>query len=65
MPCALGSELNESIEGNSPRTPKTPGGRDAEKGHRKILDQRRKLVMQLFNEQGLFPSTAATSTFQV
>lgn len=59
-----GSELNENIEGNSPRTPKTPGGRDAEKGHRKTLEQRRKLVMQLFNEHGLFPTSAATSTFQ-
>ncbi|RZF39984.1 hypothetical protein LSTR_LSTR002387 [Laodelphax striatellus] len=49
----------------SPRTPKTPGGRDAaEKGHRKVLEQRRQLVMQLFQEQGFFPSTQATTAFQ-
>lgn len=50
----------------SPRTPKTP--KDGEKGvHsslRRILDQRRQLVMQLFQEQGLFPSAQATSAFQ-
>lgn len=59
-----GGDIGESMEGNSPRTPKTPGGREAEKGHRKVLEQRRKYVMQLFNEHGLFPSTAATSAFQ-
>ena len=39
----------------SPRTPKTPsspGGFSL----RRILDQRRTLVMQLFEEKGLFPS---------
>lgn len=51
------------MEGNSPKTPVT--GRDAEKGHRKVLEQRRKLVMQLFNDHGLFPTTVATSAFQV
>lgn len=54
----------------SPRTPKTPSQRAAtadanEKGHRKILEQRRQLVMQLFQEHGMFPSTQATNTFQV
>lgn len=53
----------------SPRTPKTPSGRNdssaAEKGHRKMLEQRRQLVMTLFQEQGMFPSTQATSVFQV
>jgi len=53
----------------SPRTPKTPSGRNdssaAEKGHRKMLEQRRQLVMTLFQEQGMFPSTQATSIFQV
>uniref|UniRef100_A0A2S2R6V4 Putative transcription factor capicua n=1 Tax=Sipha flava TaxID=143950 RepID=A0A2S2R6V4_9HEMI len=52
----------------SPRTPKTPSGRNdssaAEKGHRKMLEQRRQLVMTLFQEQGMFPSTQATSIFQ-
>lgn len=52
-------------EGTSPRTPRTPGtSRDAERGHRRTLEQRRQLVMQLFHEQSLFPSSQATSTFQ-
>ncbi|XP_018578847.1 putative transcription factor capicua isoform X2 [Anoplophora glabripennis] len=59
------AELNEIEEGTSPRTPRTPGtSRDAEKGHRRILEQRRQLVIQLFQEQSLFPSAQATSTFQ-
>ncbi|XP_034246606.1 protein capicua homolog isoform X2 [Thrips palmi] len=60
-----GAEHRENIEGSTPRTPKTPGtGKEAEKGHRKLLEQRRKLVVQFFNEHGLFPTTAATSSFQ-
>ncbi|CAG0888641.1 unnamed protein product [Cyprideis torosa] len=45
----------------SPRTP-----RDGEKGSalRRILDQRRNLVMQLFKEENLFPSAKATANFQ-
>lgn len=59
------AELNEMDEGTSPRTPRTPGtSREAEKGHRRTLEQRRQLVMQLFQEQSLFPSSQATSTFQ-
>ncbi|XP_028141757.1 putative transcription factor capicua isoform X1 [Diabrotica virgifera virgifera] len=59
------AELNEMEEGTSPRTPRTPGtSRDSEKGHRKTLEQRRQLVMQLFHEQSFFPSSQATSTFQ-
>nr|CAI5864012.1 unnamed protein product [Callosobruchus analis] len=55
----------EMEEGTSPRTPRTPGtSRESEKGHRKTLEQRRQLVMQLFQEQSLFPSSQATSTFQ-
>ena len=54
----------------SPRTPKTPSQRSTandanEKGHRKILEQRRQLVMQLFQEHGMFPSTQSTNSFQV
>ena len=60
-----GSDITESGEASSPRTPKTPGGKDQEKGHRRILEQRRQLVMQLFQEDGIFPSTQATSAFQV
>ncbi|XP_032676177.1 protein capicua homolog isoform X5 [Odontomachus brunneus] len=62
------------VDASSPRTPKTPSGgagsavgigrSDNERGHRKILEQRRHLVMQLFQEHGYFPSTQATSTFQ-
>ncbi|XP_031336738.1 putative transcription factor capicua isoform X2 [Photinus pyralis] len=58
-------DFSEVGESSSPRTPKTPGtGRDAEKGHRKILEQRRQLVMQLFQEHTFFPSSQATSNFQ-
>lgn len=64
------------VDASSPRTPKTPGssagntvlgiGRsDNERGHRKILEQRRQLVMQLFQEHGYFPSAQATTTFQL
>ena len=57
--------MNEIDEANSPRTPKTPStGRESEKGHRKILEERRQLVMQLFQDQSLFPSALATSNFQ-
>ncbi|XP_033211435.1 protein capicua homolog isoform X4 [Belonocnema kinseyi] len=68
------SDLLSEVEATSPRTPKTPGGgvgntvgvgrNDNERGHRKILEQRRQLVMQLFQENGYFPSTQATSAFQ-
>ncbi|XP_066597113.1 protein capicua homolog isoform X2 [Prorops nasuta] len=70
------SELVGDVDASSPRTPKTPGGgvgtgnvagigrTDNERGHRKVLEQRRNLVMQLFQEQGYFPSTQATSSFQ-
>lgn len=37
-----------------------------EKGHRKLLEQRRQLVMQLFQENdSWFPSTQATNNFQM
>ncbi len=57
----------------SPRTPKTPASLNRsldcmsmEKGHRKVLEQRRMLVVQLFDENGtFFPTTQATSAFQV
>ncbi|XP_055715349.1 uncharacterized protein LOC129809512 isoform X7 [Phlebotomus papatasi] len=43
------------------------GGQDpAEKGHRKILEQRRQLVMQLFQDHGTwFPTSQATNSFQL
>ncbi|XP_015429476.1 PREDICTED: putative transcription factor capicua isoform X3 [Dufourea novaeangliae] len=68
------SDLGGDVDANSPRTPKTPGGgagnsvgigrSENERGHRKVLEQRRLLVMQLFQENGYFPSTQATTAFQ-
>ncbi|KAG5680684.1 hypothetical protein PVAND_010177 [Polypedilum vanderplanki] len=57
----------EDNSDRSPRTPKTPSQRsDAnEKGHRKILEERRRLVMELFQQHGMFPSSQATNTFQI
>lgn len=42
----------------SPHTPKTPreGSEKVHSSLRRILDQRRQLVMQLFQEHGYFPS---------
>lgn len=63
-------ELESSDQtGRSPRTPQTPlqtpRSDASEKGHRKLLEQRRNLVLQLFAEHGLFPSAPATIAFQV
>ncbi|XP_076650659.1 putative transcription factor capicua isoform X1 [Halictus rubicundus] len=68
------NDLVGDVDANSPRTPKTPGGgasnsvgmgrSENERGHRKVLEQRRLLVMQLFQENGYFPSTQATTAFQ-
>lgn len=70
--CVNAVLASEDNMDRSPRTPKTPSqprsaaSTDAsEKGHRKILEQRRQLVMQLFQEHGMFPSSQATNTFQV
>ncbi|KAK0169787.1 hypothetical protein PV328_010428 [Microctonus aethiopoides] len=70
----LNSELGGDAEVSSPRTPKTPSGvvagsvgsarNDNERGPRKVLEQRRQLVMQLFQEHGYFPTTQATTSFQ-
>ncbi|KAH1022985.1 hypothetical protein HUJ04_012281 [Dendroctonus ponderosae] len=59
-------ELQEADEGASPspRTPRTPGTKDPDKGHRRTLEQRRQLVMQLFKDHSIFPSSKATSMFQ-
>ena len=54
----------------SPSTPSTAGlGESSSSGGkpsslRKTLDSRRQLVMELFQEEGLFPSNAATAQFQ-
>ena len=46
--------------GNTPRTPgttpRTPGGTGGGGSLRRTLDGRRHLVMELFHEEGLFPS---------
>lgn len=65
----LRGDMEAENTGRSPRTPQTPlqsaRSQDAnEKGHRKILEQRRQLVMQLFSEHGMFPSAPATVKFQ-
>ncbi|KPJ18570.1 Putative transcription factor capicua [Papilio machaon] len=39
-------------------------GARAEAGHRRVLEQRRHLVLKLFQEHGMFPTTQATSNFQ-
>lgn len=57
--------MSDIDEVTSPRTPRTPGtSKESEKGHRRMLEQRRQLVMQLFAEQSFFPSAQATSSFQ-
>uniref|UniRef100_A0A182W0F1 HMG box domain-containing protein n=1 Tax=Anopheles minimus TaxID=112268 RepID=A0A182W0F1_9DIPT len=66
---SVGTGGGPGADDRSPRTPKTPSQRSVnsaeEKGHRKILEQRRNLVVQLFNEHGMFPSTHATNSFQL
>lgn len=69
-------DLNTN-EDRSPRTPlqsigsaNNPAPRSSqdsavEKGHRKTLEQRRHLVMELFNTSGMFPSSKDTTEFQV
>lgn len=74
------ADLDGNEAERSPRTPRTPlqsGSSTAnsvmrsnpdvasEKGHRKILEQRRQLVMELFNNCGMFPSSKDTTEFQV
>ncbi|XP_069118802.1 protein capicua homolog [Argopecten irradians] len=49
---------------SSPMTPRTPNSPGQFSSLRRILDQRRQLVMQLFQEHGLFPSAQATANFQ-
>jgi len=57
-------EFSPSALGRSPRTPRTPGS-EKSGSLRRILDQRRSLVLQLFQEQaGFYPSSQAIATFQ-
>lgn len=57
----------QSVTGGSITTPVSRNGPDgpAEKGHRKTLEQRRQLVMELFTTSGMFPSSKDTNDFQV
>ena len=58
------NENSESMA-SSPVTPSTAGLHpDRPASLRKTLDSRRQLVMELFHEQGLFPSNQATASFQ-
>lgn len=54
--------VSESAEEMSPRTPVS--GPRGEAGHRKVLEQRRHLVLKLFKDHGMFPTTQATTNFQ-
>ena len=45
-------------------SPKTPSDGKSSSSLRRTLDSRRQLVMELFQEEGLFPSHAATTHFQ-
>jgi len=51
---------------SSPKTPSTAGINSDSKpaSLRRTLDSRRQLVMELFHEEGLFPSNQATASFQ-
>ncbi|XP_026735317.1 putative transcription factor capicua isoform X3 [Trichoplusia ni] len=59
---------SEGLEEMSPRTPCSAGGAAGaargEAGHRRVLEQRRHLVLKLFQEHGMFPTTQATTHFQ-
>lgn len=59
-PTTGGSSIATPVTGRS----NGPDGQ-AEKGHRKTLEQRRQLVMELFNTCGMFPSSKDTNDFQV
>lgn len=60
---AESSNAPQSAAERSPRTPKTHEA--SEKGHRKMLEQRRQLVMELFQSCGMFPTTKDATEFQV
>lgn len=55
----------------SPMTPQTPlqsaSNRNSteDKTHKKLLETRRVLVLEFLKQEGLFPTTKATSDFQV
>lgn len=56
----------QSSAGGAERSPRTPKTHEAsEKGHRKMLEQRRQLVLELFQSCGVFPASKDTTEFQV
>ncbi|CAH1796196.1 unnamed protein product, partial [Owenia fusiformis] len=59
---AIGDGSEEDL--GSPRTPKTPASPGAFSSLRRILEQRRTLVLQLFETDGFFPSATSTAAFQ-
>ncbi|OWF36187.1 protein capicua homolog isoform X3 [Mizuhopecten yessoensis] len=63
---AVSSKPEDFLESglSSPMTPRTPSSPGQFSSLRRILDQRRQLVMQLFQEHGLFPSAQATANYQ-
>lgn len=54
--CFTVTEALSDVDIHSPMTPKTPSSPGQFSSLRRILDQRRTLVMQLFEENSLFPS---------
>ncbi|VDO80619.1 unnamed protein product [Soboliphyme baturini] len=48
----------------SPITPKTPLENWEKSSSRKLLDERRRLVVELLETEGMFPTAQATSSFQ-
>ncbi|KAJ8711812.1 hypothetical protein PYW08_008766 [Mythimna loreyi] len=66
----FGPDFNpDTIRGSSegmetPRTPRTPYTPRRDSEHRRMLDQRRHLVLKLFQEHGMFPSSETTTPFQ-
>uniref|UniRef100_A0A8W8KR95 HMG box domain-containing protein n=1 Tax=Magallana gigas TaxID=29159 RepID=A0A8W8KR95_MAGGI len=62
LPADFKDDFGEGSIPCSPRTPSSPAGQFS--SLRRILDQRRQLVMQLFEQYGLFPSAQDTANFQ-
>ncbi|CDW52726.1 capicua protein [Trichuris trichiura] len=62
-----GQLLNQNNESESPSlcSPMTPLDGWNRSNSRKLLDERRRLVMELFEKEGMFPSAQATSQFQM
>lgn len=60
------AETTNTVPSAADRSPRTPKTHEAsEKGHRKMLEQRRQLVLELFQSCGVFPGSKDTTEFQV